>query len=302
MRTDRLNSLLCLLLMTVGVELGGAPPAHAQSTGQLFAIVSDQAGAPVTGLMADSFQVHEDGVAMTMVAADPGTTPMKVALLVDNSEPIADSNGLTSLRNGVTEFLDQLPSQHEVGLFTIAGNVMRVVDFTTNREDLLHEADGLGNGRGGAKMIEGVMETWDRRFEDDDNWPVMVLVLTDGPESSRNVNPDEFNDFVVRLIARGAVIHTVLLETRGGGLQTQLSQNLTKNTGGLHQSINSPTGLEEALRKLATQMGSHFDDMSTRYRLVYERPGETPGARISASIVGPNYKLQLFMDRRMPPQ
>jgi hypothetical protein len=288
--------------MTVGVELGGAPPAHAQSTGQLFAIVSDQAGAPVTGLMADSFQVHEDGVAMTMVAADPGTTPMKVALLVDNSEPIADSNGLTSLRNGVTEFLDQLPSQHEVGLFTIAGNVMRVVDFTTNREDLLHEADGLGNGRGGAKMIEGVMETWDRRFEDDDNWPVMVLVLTDGPESSRNVNPDEFNDFVVRLIARGAVIHTVLLETRGGGLQTQLSQNLTKNTGGLHQSINSPTGLEEALRKLATQMGSHFDDMSTRYRLVYERPGETPGARISASIVGPNYKLQLFMDRRMPPQ
>jgi len=49
-------------------------------------------------------------------------------------------------------------------------------------------------------------------------------------------------------------------------------------------------------------MGSHFEGMSPRYQLVYERPTDTPGAQISAGIVGPNYKLQLFADRRMPPK
>ena len=92
----------------------------------------------------------------------------------------------------------------------------------------------------------------------------------------------------------------MLLQTRGGGLQTQLAGNLSKNTGGLFRTLNSPTGLAAALRQLAARMGSHFDDMSTRYRLVFERPGETPGARMTAGIVGPNYKLQLFRDRRMP--
>ncbi|HJN46552.1 MAG: hypothetical protein CL477_16420 [Acidobacteria bacterium] len=300
MSTDRISLHLSLPLLSLCVGLAGAPSAYGQSTGQLFASVTDQAGDAVIGLTADSFQVEEDGVAMTLVTADPGTTPMKVALLVDNSEPIASSNGLSSLRNGVAAFLDELPPQHEVGLFPIAGSVMRVVDFTTDRADLLHEADGLGNGRGGAKMVEGVMETWDRRFEDGDVWPVMVLVLTDGPESSRNVNPDEFNEFVIRLINRGAMIHAVLLETRGGGLQTQLAANLSKNTGGLLRTLNSPTGLPDALRQLATRMGSHFDDMSTRYRLVFERPGKTPGTRMSAGIVGPSCKLQLFTDRRMP--
>ena len=300
MRIDRTRSVLFLLLLTLGVGLVGEAPAHAQRTGQLFVTVTDQAGEPVVGLTADSFLIDEDGVAMTVVMADPGTTPMKVALLIDNSEPIASSFALSSLRNGVTAFLEELPPQHEVGFFTIAGNVMRLVDFTTDRDALLDEADRISNGRGGAKMIEGVIETWDRRFEDDDAWPVMVLVLTDGPESSRNVNPDEFNDFVTHLIARGAMVHTVLLETRGGGLQTQLSMNLSRNTGGLHRSINSPTALVDALRQLATRMGSHFDDMSTRYRLVYERPTDTPGAQIGAGIVGPNYTLQLFADRRMP--
>ena len=259
-------------------------------------------GEPVLDLTADSFQIQEDGVTMKILSADPGTTPMKVAVLVDNSEAINASNGLTALRRGITGFLETLPLQHEVGLFSIAGRVAPLVDFTNDRDELLDAADGLFAGTGGAKMIDGMRETWDRRFSSEDAWPVMVMVVTDGPETSGNMNEDQFGAFTLDLLSAGAMVHVVVVETRGGGVQSQIGQNLTTNTGGFYRSMNSPTALTNTLNELATTMGEHFDEMSPRYRLLYERPSDTPGAQMGAGVVGPNYKMQLFADRRMPPQ
>ena len=296
------SRFLGFLTVAMVAALVGAPPVSAQSQGQLFASVTTQAGEPVEGLTAESFQVQEDGAIMKILSADPGTTPMKVALLVDNSEAINASNGLTALRRGITEFLETLPPQHEVGLYSIAGRVAPLVDFTNDRDALLEGADGLFAGTGGAKMIEGMRETWDRRFSSEDAWPVMVMVVTDGPETSGNMNEDQFGAFTLDLLGGGAMVHVVVVETRGGGVQSQIGQNLATNTGGFYRSMNSPTALQNALTELATMMGEHFDEMSPRYRLLYERPGDTPGAQMGAGVVGPNYKMQLFADRRMPPQ
>ena len=296
------SRLLRFLTAAMVAALVGAPHASAQSQGQLFASVTTQEGEPVLDLTADSFQIQEDGVTMKILSADPGTTPMKVAVLVDNSEAINASNGLTALRRGITGFLETLPLQHEVGLFSIAGRVAPLVDFTNDRDELLDAADGLFAGSGGAKMIDGMRETWDRRFSSEDAWPVMVMVVTDGPETSGNMNEDQFGAFTLDLLSGGAMVHVVVVETRGGGVQSQIGQNLTTNTGGFYRSMNSPTALTNTLNELATTMGEHFDEMSPRYRLLYERPSDTPGAQMGAGVVGPNYKMQLFADRRMPPQ
>ena len=292
---------LGFLVVATVATLVGVTPALAQSQGQLFASITDQAGEPVLDLTADSFQVQEDGATMIMVSADPGTTPMKIAMLIDNSEAMAQANGISSLRNALMEFLNVLPPQHEVGMFSIAGSVMQMVDFTDDRDALREAADGVFRGSGGAKMIEGLMETWDRRFEPEDAWPVVFMVLTDGPETSGNMNPDQLNEFIVELVVKGAMVHAVILEASGGGMQSQISEVLTKNTGGLYRSMNSPTALVDTLGEFATKMGDHFDDMTPRYRLLFERPGDTPGAQMGAGVVG-TYKMQLFGDRRMPPQ
>ena len=263
--------------------------------------VTEASGEPVTGLTADQFAVEEDGVRMTIVSADPGTTPMKVALLIDNSEPLQAANGLSALRNSIIGFLNLLPTQHEVGIYTIAGNIQELAAFTTDRDALRGVADGLLVGSGGSRMLEGIRETWERQFDETDAWPVIVQVLTDGPETSGNVNPEQFNAFVIDLVAKGAMVHTVVLETRGGGVQTQISMNLGQNTGGMYESVNSPTALVDALADVATKMGEHFDAMSGRYRVLYERPGDEPGAQIGAGAAG-NYQIQLFADRRMPEQ
>ena len=282
------------------VTLAVASSARAQSRGVLFVSVTDAAGEPVMSLTPQDFQITEDGVAMTIVSADPGTEPMKIALLIDNSDAIG--NGVSALRNGMTEFLNILPPQHEVAMYSVAGNILPMVDFTTDRDELLDAADGLFNRGGAAKIVEGLTDTWDRRFDGDEAWPVIFMVITDGPEGSGNINPDRFNAFVQELVGKGAMVHTVILENRLGSVQSQISRIVTQATGGLHRSINSATALVEVLTEFGTRMGDHFDAMSGRYRVEYERPGDTPGAQIGAGIVGPNYRMQLFADRRVPPQ
>ena len=145
--------------------------------------------------------------------------PMKVALLVDNSDAAAQS--LNPLRDGLSAFLDALPPEHEVGLFTIAGQVRRRVDFTTDRDELKERASGLFVDRNtGVIYIDGLVETWERRFDDDDAWPVFVALVYDGAEGSRSTQQDEFNEFAFELQMRAATVHAVLVSTRGGNVQT----------------------------------------------------------------------------------
>ena len=100
--------------------------------------------------------------------AEPGDTPMRIALLVDNGDRIYETNANNPLRSGLNAFLETLPPQHEISLFTIARNLQRRVDFTADRDEL---KDGVGlinaTSRSSAVLLDGLKETWERRFEDD---------------------------------------------------------------------------------------------------------------------------------------
>ena len=66
--------------------------------------------------------------------------PMKVALLVDNSYSARQS--LNPLRAGLSAFLDALPPEHEVGLFTTGGRdppARRFHDGPRRTEGTRHE-------------------------------------------------------------------------------------------------------------------------------------------------------------------
>ena len=190
-------------------------------------------------------------------------------------------------------------------MFTIARNVQRRTDFTTDREELVGSVNGVFADRGaGARMMEGLLETWDRRFEDDDSWPVFVMILTDGGELSGYISDDQYADFVNDLIGRGATIHIVLFSRQGansqtGGVQLQYGLNLTQNTGGRFETVNSATGIANILTQYATEMNDHFDEVSTRYRIVYEIPDDVSGGGISVSVNRADATLALFADRRM---
>ena len=279
--------------------------AAAQALGQVFVEVTRQStGEPVLDLSPNDFEVSEDGRSAGVVSADLDAEPMKIAVLIDNGDRILEANALNPLRAGLAGFVDALSPRHELSLTTIARSVQQRVGFTTDTAELQEGVGLLFPDRGaGARMLDGVRETWRRRFDEDDAFPVMVLVLTDGTEASGNYNDNQYADLIDPLIANGVTVHAVLMSNRGNvrsqQRMPQYALSLVENTGGVMETFVAPNGYESVLPQLAERLDDDYDVLSKRYRLVYERP-DPPGARISVSVRGNDLTFGLFIDRRMP--
>ena len=291
--------LAVVLAVYLGV-IAGLPEVAAGEERQLFMFVMNQSGQPVLDLSTDELQVRLSDVECTVVSIHPETEGMKIALLVDNT--LSAQNSLNALRDGLRAFLQTLPAGHEVGLFTIAGQTRRRVDFTPDREALVEQTDNLFVESGaGTVLLDGLVETWTRRFDEDDAWPVFVLVVYDGPEASSSVQEHEFNEFVLELIGRGATVHAILISNRGGNLQTNVSINITNNTGGVYNALAAATGLSRALTELATTMSAHYDEVKNRYRVVFECEPDDPQVPITVEVTRPAVGVRLFANRRATP-
>ena len=294
-------------VLVLAVLAGSLPSlAAAQPLGQVFVEVTRQStGEPVLNLAPEAFEVSEDGRSAGIVSADLDTDPMKIAVLIDNGDRLMETSALNPLRDGLDGFLDTLAPQHAVSLITIGRSVQQRVDFTTDRAELTEGVGLLFPDRGaGARLLDGIRETWRRRFADDDPFPVMVLVLTDGTEASGNYNDNQYADLIDPLIANGVTVHAVMLANRGGvRAQQRLPQyafNIVESTGGIIESFVAPNGYESVLPALAERMNDHYDTVSRRYRLLFERP-DPPGRRLSVSVTGNDLAFGLFLDRRMSP-
>ena len=108
-----------------------------------------------------------------------------------------------------------------------------------------------------------------------------------------------------RLRRAGAIVHVVhwYVRARGdiGGMVSILAPNLARDTGGRYTSVVVATAMADAMTELATDMGIRYRDLSSRYRLVYERP-DPPGSSVTVRVDRANIGLtRLFLDRRIDP-
>lgn len=283
---------VCLLVVLLA-RSGEAQPAE-----QLF-MFATRGPTPVTDLVSEEVVIERDGSQCEVVTLQPDRVGMKVALVVDNSEA---ATAIVPLREGLTRFLEALPERHSVGLVTIAGQARLRGDFTTDRTELKRTAGALFPvDDTGALIVHGLMETWRRRFSEDDAWPVFVLVLHDGGDASRPIQDEQYDGFVRELIDRGAVVNAVVVSTSGVDVQTALSLNLTRNTGGLFSSMMVATALPEALEALGTSMGAHYNAFKNSYRVAFqcEPDGQDGQARIT--VTRPDVAVTFFDNRRMVP-
>ena len=101
------------------------------------------------------------------------------------------------------------------------------------------------------------------------------------------------------------IVHVVhwYVRARGdfGGMVSTLAPNLARDTGGRYASVVVPTAMADAMTELATDMGIRYRDLSSRYRVVYERP-DPPGSSVTVRVDRASIGLtRLFPDRRIDP-
>src|SRR3954449_10142198 len=233
----------------------------------IFVSVIDAKGAPVEGLSASDFNVSEGGQSRAVSHAGPAKDPMRIALMLDTSDAAAPA--LTHMRAGVANLLDALPPEDEVILIT-TGRQMRVrVQPTTDRKKLKDTAAGLFTDGAGTVLMDGLLEIDERFFKKaDDRWPVFVIFTSDGTEASAGAREKEFMKWSPMLGPRGITVHAFVMKTpKSSGMPEVVAENLTQNTGGRFDVMNTTTALPEKMKALGESLALDHRKMSAWYEV-----------------------------------
>jgi len=297
-----MKRLLPFVAAFAALALGPAGAlAQSKNTGKthvrhIFVSVLDAKGAAVEGLSTGDFTVSEGGQPRTVSHAGPAKDPMRIALMLDTSD--AAASALTHMRTAVANFLDALPPEDEVILIT-TGRQMRVrVPPTTDRKKLKDAAAGLFTDGAGTVLMDGLLEIDERFYKKaEDRWPVFVIVTSDGTESSTGSREKEFMKWTPLLGPRGVTVHAFVLKTpKGSGMPDVVVENLTHNTGGRYDVMNTTTALPDKMKALGEQLALDHRNMSAWYELDFQTDA-TDLAPVNVGVQRDGVRLQIANGR-----
>ena len=280
--------------------LPAAAPAQSKSSGKMhvrhiFVSVTDAKGAPVQGLSTSDFNVSEGGQPRVVSKAGPAKDPMRIALMLDTSDAAAPA--LSHMRAGAMAFIDALPPEDEVILIS-TGRQMRVrVPPTTDRKKLKDTAAGLFTDGAGTVLMDGLLEIDERFFKRaEDRWPVIVIFTSDGTEAStararRNSSREP------TLGPRGITVHAFVMKTpKSSGMPEVVAENLTQNSGGRYDVMNTTTALPEKMKALGEQLALDHRNMSNWYMVDIQT--DSDGAAVDVGVAREGVRLQISNGRR----
>jgi hypothetical protein len=294
-------ALAVMVAALAGVAVTG------QQQGQLYMSVLGPDSQPVTDLDPGELTVVVDDMECRVVKLEAVSKPMKLTLMVDNG-PILTKE-LATFRSALKAFLEALPPELEVSVYTINPQPRPVVRPTTDRRKLLQGVDLIAPDSGAGMFFDALVEASDRVEKDkSDHFPVLMMVASDLGRNSSAMDRD-FERLQKRIVQRGITVHFVILHGGGdrvnsvaGALQTEVGLQVTRLSGGRYENIAAATRLVTLLPEFARQIAESNLRQTHEYRVTYERKGAQPPQRVTASLsrlrIGVQAKLSL--DGHMP--
>jgi VWFA-related protein len=252
------------------------PTARAQSPAQaelregltrtVYVTVTNKNNLPVTDLGTGDFVVKEGGKTRDVVEAGLTNVPLKVALIVDD-------NGTGVFRYGVAKFIERLQGRAEFALSTVAGQHQKIVDYTTDVDELTRAINQLvarPSTNDGGQLLEGVFETA-KDFQRRQTRRPVIVVLTVGGEEHSTVPA---HHVLEELQKSGAALHvfamnssalrgTVAVSRPGALLEENLNLSEVlgdgpKQSGGRREEIVASAGIVVGLQQLAEALRSQY--------------------------------------------
>jgi Ca-activated chloride channel family protein len=222
---------------------------------EVYTTVTDSAGRFVDNLKPEQFRIVESGAEQKLVAFEPQSADVSVALLLDTTGSMEAA--LPALKNAAFRLIEDLRPADSVAVYTFSDAVKELQQFTTEKgiaEKSILTAEAYGNtalydaltrvgrdlaGRGGKKVI---------------------IVFTDGNDNWSTLNTEIA---IERARSAGIPIYTV---AEGDELQGSFLRQLgsvSKATGGASFVIREPKDIRAVFEKIST-------DLAHGYLLVFE--------------------------------
>jgi hypothetical protein len=301
---NRRVPLLACAVAAVALWIAAGPQLAAQSRERsMYVSALNDAGAPVPNLTPSDFIVREDNVAREVLRVEPATDPMQIAILVDNSQ--AARAYIVDIRNALVAFVNMMgaPSasgaHNEMSIIALADRPTKLADYTTSRAQLLKGIDRVFSvPQAGTLLLDGVMETSKALKKRGAMRPVIVAMVTQGPEFS-----DRYYDQVLQpLYDSGAQFHALEI----GAMRSATSDAVrdrgmvldvgTQRTGGRHDSLVSSMALEPKMKEVA-------DELLHQYKLTYAHPDSLiPPDKVTVTASHPGLTVRGSLAKEPPPQ
>jgi hypothetical protein len=282
-----------LALVTASVALTFQSRLEAQKQQQFFLSLIDGNGLPVPDLLQSEVTVSEDGVACKIVKFEPVDWPMRVQVLIDNSQ--AATNPITSLREGLRGLFASLPDGVEMSLYTTSPQPRPITRNTTDKEKIINDINLIAPDSGAGAFFDALSEAAqrvDREKGKAPHFPIILMLGTD--QGASRVMDRDYQKLQENILKHGITIHIILLAggasrgASGGAVQTEVGLQVTKLSGGKYDNITAATRLATLLPEFGARIAETRKKQMHQYRITYERPAKgSDSPRISAGTSRP---------------
>ena len=278
--TNRRVFVAALSLAGCALLLSGTLDAQAIQRALYVSALTD-AGAPVPDLGPSDFVVREDKLAREVLKVEPAVDPMQIAILVDTSQGARDD--ISHMRTALPPFIKTLTTgevKNEVAIIAIGERPTVFTNYTFSQVELKKGVDRIWSVQGsGAYLLDGIIEVCQGFKKRGAQRPVIVAVLSEGPELSNR----DHEQVLEPLRASGAAFHAITM----GRPSTSLSDETRNRNMVLDEGPRDTGGRREELltsQALAAKLTLLADELTHQYKVTYARPQSLiPPERVTVS-------------------
>ena len=292
----RTHSRLLVVALIAGACLIAAGPAvHGQTnrrTHDVYVTVTDKAGAPATDLTPADFTIREDNRDREVLAVGTAKTPMRIALLIDNSQITQSvTNELRIAMSGFIQAMFKANPDNVMSLSTFGDRPTLVEGFTSSPQPLVRAAQKLFPMNGaGAYLTDAIMDAAQSLRKEPMARQVIVAFIDESGEEFSNAGRSQVLD---ALRFSNAQLWVVALQGAATNMNSQEARDRsavidegTSQTGGTTLPLLNRLSLPQRMTELAALLNSQI-------QITYGRPEQTvPPKKIEIQLSRKGLKLQ----------
>jgi hypothetical protein len=268
-----------------GLALYASLAAQAAERVMYVSVIDQKTREPISGLGPDAVIVKEDGARREVLRVTPATSPMPVAIVVDNSQ--AASATIPDLRRALATFVRELDGIGPIAIITVADRPTILLDYTSDQKKLLEAAGRVFSvPESGATLLDAIVEVGSGLSKRETDRAAIVLVTTEHTEFSTL----HYQQVLESLAKSGAMMSAIVFTNASGSLSSDEARNRAlvldrgpKDSGGLRFDVLTSLAYDGRMRELAAIL-------KRQYRVVYARPESLiPPERVEVDAANSSY-------------
>jgi VWFA-related protein len=230
-------------------------------------VIDSKTLAPVANASPDSIAVREDGTRREIIRMAPATTPMPVAIVIDNSQAMAPA--IADLRKALATFVKGIQGIGPIAMFTVGDRPTVLQEYTTSADALADAASRVFHAPGSGATLLDTLSDVARGLSKREADRAAIVVITGEHTEFGNLH---YSNVLDRIRESEAMMYAVVLVNPNGSTATDEARNRAtvldrgpRESGGMRIDVLTSMSFEPQLKVFG-------DMLKAQYRVVYGRP------------------------------